>query len=118
MPWRFPALKLRQWLHSLCRGAAHDLLGSMPVIVGRAFQATYTFPQQSRDGADTVLVASAELGSMRRNVPRMDTGKSRSLVRFRPRLGETCYPVLSVAFLTRLTYPITLVNTTWVDRLA
>jgi hypothetical protein len=28
----------------------------MPVIVGRAFRFDYAFPQQSRDGADTVLV--------------------------------------------------------------
>jgi hypothetical protein len=48
-------LKLRQF--NLCGGGAvHDLLGSMPVIVGRAFRSAYAFPQQSCDGADTVLV--------------------------------------------------------------
>ena len=44
-------------LHSLCRrSAAHDLLGSIPVIVGRAFRSAYAFPEQLRDGADTVLI--------------------------------------------------------------
>ena len=57
VPWRFPALNLRQWLPSLCcRSPAHDLLGSIPVIVGRAFRSASAFPQQLRDGADTVLI--------------------------------------------------------------
>jgi len=44
-------------LHSsCCRSTAHDLLGSIPVIVGRAFRSAYAFPQQLRDGADTVLI--------------------------------------------------------------
>jgi uncharacterized membrane protein len=49
----FSVLKLRSLC---CRGAAHDLLGSMPVIVGSAFRTAYAFPKQLRDGADTVLI--------------------------------------------------------------
>ena len=52
----------KQLFHALhpcglcCHGAVHDLLGAMPVIVCRAFKSAHAFPEQSRDGADTVLV--------------------------------------------------------------